>query len=114
MTHAKCGFLADADMVSACLQRMSCNGIIEQLIPFLLRLMRVVSQLTMINDKTLIAVLAAIHLLSAVCFVRFDQDRMMYTTLRAIFKNIFVNREVHDKERRDQAILLAAGFRQIE
>ena len=114
MTHAKCGLLADANVVSTCLQRMSCNGIIDQLIPFLLRLMRVVSQLTMINDKTLIAVLAAIHLLSAVDLVRFDQDRVMYATLRAIFENIFVNGEVHDKERRDQAILLAAGFRQIE
>ena len=66
MTHAKCGLLAYADMISACLQRMSCNGVIDQLIPFLLRLMRVISQLTMINDKTLITVLAAIHLLSAV------------------------------------------------
>ena len=114
MTHAKCSLLADADVVSACLQRMSSNSIIVQLIPFLLRLMRVISQLTMINDKTLIAVLAAIHLLSAVDLVRFDQDRVMYATLRAIFENIFVNGEVHDKERRDQAILLAAGFRQIE
>ena len=104
MTHAKCGLLADANVVSTCLQRMSCNGIIDQLIPFLLRLMRVVSQLTMINDKTLIAVLAAIHLLSAVGFASFDQDRMMYTTLRAIFENIFVNREVHDKERRDHVL----------
>ena len=42
------------------------------------------------------------HLLSAVGLASFDQDRMMYTTLRAIFENIFVNREVHDKERRDQ------------
>ena len=69
--------------------------------------------MTMINDKTLIAVLAAIHLLSTVGFVRFDQDMVMYATLRAIFENIFVNGEVHDKERRDQAILLAAVFRQI-
>ena len=52
--------------------------------------MRVVSQL--------------IHLLSAVGLVRFDQDRMMYATLRAIFKNIFVNREVHDKERSDHVL----------
>ena len=104
MTHAKCGLLTDADMISACLQRMPCNGIIDQLIPFLLRLMRVISQLTMINDRTLIAVLAAIHLLSVVGLVRFDQDRMMYATLRAIFKNIFVNREVHDKERRDHVL----------
>ena len=74
MTHAKCGLLADANVVSTCLQRMSCNGIIDQLIPFLLRLMRVVGQLTMINDKTLIAVLAAIHLLSAVGFASFDQQ----------------------------------------
>ena len=77
MTHAKCGLLAYADMISTCLQRMSCNGVIDQLIPFLLRLMRVISQLTMINDKTLIAVLAAIHLLSAVGLAGFDQDRMM-------------------------------------
>ena len=86
MTHAKCGFLADTDMISACLQRISCNSIIDQLIPFLLRLMRVISQLTMINDKTLIAVLAAIHLLSAVGFARFDQDKMMFATLRQYSK----------------------------
>ena len=104
MTHAKCGLLADADMISTCLQRMSCNGIIDQLIPFLLRLMRVISQLTMINDKTLIAVLAAIHLLSAVGLASFDQDRMMYATLRAVFENIFVNGEIHDKERRDHVL----------
>ena len=54
----------------------------------------------MINDKTLIAVLAAIHLLSAVGLAGFDQDRMMYATLRAVFENIFVNGEIHDKERR--------------
>ena len=29
---------------------------------------------------------------------------MMYATLRAVFENIFVNREVHDKERRDHAL----------
>ena len=88
MTHAKCGLLADADMISTCLQRMSCNGVIDQLIPFLFRLMRVISQLTMINDKTLIAVLAAIHLLSAVGLASFDQDRMMYATLRAVFEKL--------------------------
>ena len=66
--------------------------------------MRVISQLTMINDKTLIAVLAAIHLLSAVGLASFDQDRMMYATLRAVFENIFVNGEIHDKERRNHVL----------
>ena len=58
----------------------------------------------MINDKTLIAVLAAIHLLSAVGLASFDQDRMMYATLRAVFENIFVNGEIHDKESRDHVL----------
>ena len=58
----------------------------------------------MINDKTLIAVLAAIHRLSAVGLASFDQDRMMYATLRAIFENIFTNREVHNKESRNHVL----------
>ena len=33
MTQAECGLFADADMISTCLQRMSCNGVIDQLIP---------------------------------------------------------------------------------
>ena len=56
-------------------------------------------------DKTFITVLAAIHLLSAVGLAHFDQDRMMYAILRAIFENIFVNREVHDKKRRNHVLI---------
>ena len=54
--------------------------------------------MTIINNKALIAV---IHLLSTVGLTSFNQNRMMYATLRVIFENIFVSREVHDKERRD-------------
>ena len=80
VAHEKCGLFADADMI------------------ILFKLIRVISQLTIINNKALIAV---IHLLSTVGLTSFNQNRMMYATLMVIFENIFVSREVHDKERRD-------------
>ena len=72
MMHIKYDLLADADMISIYLQRVFYNSIIDQLISFLLRLMRIISQMTMINDKMLIVLLAATYLVSAVGFTSFD------------------------------------------
>ena len=72
----------ETPMTATCISWMQelSNCIIDQLIPFLRRLMRVISQLTVINDKTLIAMFATIHLFSTVGLISFD--RAGWCTLR--------------------------------